>query len=479
MTTVRIVDRFDASVDAIAIPVLTDQDLGETGLPDVERSRVEAHLERISFDAKVGSVTSVPASSDDSFAEVFVFGLGAEADTDAVRRAAGSLGLATRRVERLAVSGPAAGLDGGLDAFVEGFLLGQYRFDRYRSKPNGERTEQLTLRSRSAESARRAEILVEAVSYARDLVNRPSLDKSPETIADEFAGAGADLGLSVEVHDEKAIADLGLGGLAGVAAGALRPPRLVIAEHSPDNATADLAFVGKGVVFDSGGLSLKPAKAMETMKSDISGAAAVLGAMQAIARLRIPSRVRAVVPLTENMPGGGAIRPGDVLRIRNGKTIEVLNTDAEGRLVLADGLALAAEQDPDLIVDVATLTGACHVALGDKIAGLWSNDDSALAWVEAAARAAGERVWPMPLPSDYRKDLDSDLADMKNIAQRYGGAIYAAHVLQEFVDSKPWVHIDIAGPALAPEAEHYITKGGTGFGVRTLVAVAEAGGKQA
>ncbi|MBI5156516.1 MAG: leucyl aminopeptidase, partial [Acidimicrobiia bacterium] len=232
-----------------------------------------------------------------------------------------------------------------------------------------------------------------------------------------------------------------------------------------------LAVVGKGIVFDSGGLSLKPADSMETMKTDMSGAAAVFASMQAIAALRLPVRVLGIAPLTENMPGGSALRPGDVLEIRNGKTIEVLNTDAEGRLVLADGLSLAAEQRPDLIVDIATLTGAISIALGEKIAGLFGTE-SAVNRVAEAAEAAGERVWRMPLPADYRKNIDSDVADMKNTGPRYGGAINAALLLKEFVGDIPWAHLDIAGPARAAEAEHYVPKGGTGFGVRTLVELA-------
>jgi leucyl aminopeptidase len=210
---------------------------------------------------------------------------------------------------------------------------------------------------------------------------------------------------------------------------------------------------------------------METMKTDMSGAAAVFGAMQVIAELGLPVRVLGIAPLTENMPGGSAMRPGDVLEIRNGKTIEVLNTDAEGRLVLADGLALAAEERPDLVIDVATLTGACKVALGEKIAGLFGADEPA-ALVSEAAEAAGERVWHMPMPEDYRKNIDSDVADMKNTGPRWGGAINAALLLKEFVGDVDWVHLDIAGPARASDSEHYITKGGTGFGVRTMVEVA-------
>jgi leucyl aminopeptidase len=235
-----------------------------------------------------------------------------------------------------------------------------------------------------------------------------------------------------------------------------------------------LAFVGKGIVFDSGGLSIKPAKGMETMKTDMSGAAAVLNAVWAIARLGLPVEVLAITPITENMPGGGAIRPGDVFTARNGKTVEVLNTDAEGRLVLADGLSLAVEADPALIVDVATLTGACMVALGKGVAGLFASDDEVAEQVANAAAAAGESVWRLPMEASYRQKLESEVADLKNIGDAFGGAITAALFLKEFTGDVPWAHLDIAGPARAESAEHYLTKGGTGFAVRTLVALAEA-----
>jgi leucyl aminopeptidase len=231
-----------------------------------------------------------------------------------------------------------------------------------------------------------------------------------------------------------------------------------------------IAFVGKGITFDSGGLSLKTADGMETMKTDMSGAAAVLAAMSVLPTLKPAVKVVAIVPTTENMPSGSAIKPGDVLKIRNGKTVEVLNTDAEGRLVLADGLSLAVEARPDAIVDLATLTGACMVALGRTIAGLMGNDDALIDRVRAAADRAGESVWHLPLPKEYRKDIDSDVADIKNTGSgRYGGALTAGLFLEEFVDDTPWVHLDIAGPARAESDDGYVPKGGTGFGVRTIV----------
>jgi leucyl aminopeptidase len=318
----------------------------------------------------------------------------------------------------------------------------------------------------------RARILADAVTLARDLVNRPALDKPPSAIADIAVGLADNV--SVKVYEEDEVHEAGFGGLIGVNRGADRPPRMVVMSYSPEGATRTVAFVGKGIVFDSGGLSIKPAAGMETMKTDMAGAAAVMGAVQAIARLGLVVNVIGITPLTENLTGGSAQRPGDVLTAYNGKTIEVLNTDAEGRLVLADGLSLAAELGPDLIVDIATLTGACKVALGPSIGGLMADDDDAAHTVETAAEAAGEKFWRLPLDHEYESMIESDIADMKNTGSRWGGAITAGLLLANFVGEIPWVHLDVAGPARAEKTEHYVVKGGSGFGVRTLVAVAEA-----
>ncbi|MBT8207843.1 MAG: leucyl aminopeptidase, partial [Acidimicrobiia bacterium] len=344
------------------------------------------------------------------------------------------------------------------------------------TEPKPSVTESLTL-ARADEAATaeiaRGSAIAAGTTLARDLVNEPPIGKPPvemARIAESLIAEGSPL--QVKVYDENESLEERFGGLLGVAAGATNPPRMVVFDYQPDDAVGFVAFVGKGIVFDSGGLSLKPPAAMETMKTDMSGAAAVFGAIRAIAELGLPVRVMGIAPITENMPSGSATRPGDVLTIRNGKTIEVLNTDAEGRLVLADGLSLAAEAEPDLIVDVATLTGACAVALGPRVGGLFANDDEAAARVEAAAKRAGEDVWRLPMPAEYRKLIDSPIADMKNTGGRYGGAITAALLLKEFVGEIPWAHLDIAGPARSSDAENYVTKGGTGFGVRTLVEIA-------
>jgi leucyl aminopeptidase len=264
-----------------------------------------------------------------------------------------------------------------------------------------------------------------------------------------------------------------LAGTLGVGAGSARPPRFVRLSYQPRRANRRLALVGKGIVFDSGGLSIKPADAMETMKTDMSGAAVVAAATAAIARRKLRVGIEAYLPLTDNMSGGNAIKPGDVIRYRNGRTIEVLNTDAEGRLVLADGLILAAESDADLIVDIATLTGAQRISLGDRVGAIFGAEAKDAELARAAGAVAGERFWPMPLIADYDHLIKSEIADHKNTGGRYGGSITAALILQPFAADKRWVHLDIAGPARAEKAYNWFTVGGTGFGTRTLIALAE------
>jgi leucyl aminopeptidase len=368
----------------------------------------------------------------------------------------------------------AAAGEGAAEAVGLGFSLGTYTFHRHKSEPKPSELETVILVDASPDDvakAREGAIVGDAVCLARDLINEPAIFKSPEVLADLAAELASDAGMTATILDEDDIEGQGLGGLLGVSLGAANPPRLVQLAYEPEGASKFVAFVGKGIVFDSGGLTLKTAEGLEAMKTDMSGAAAVFAAMKAIAALELPVKVVGIAPLTENMPGGSALRPGDVLTARNGKTIEVLNTDAEGRLVLADGLSLAAELGPDLVVDIATLTGSCKIALGPKIAGLFG-DDSAVEAVTAAAEAAGERVWRLPLPEDYRKSIDSEIADMKNVGGKVGGAIFAALLLKEFVGDTPWAHLDIAGPARSDEVDNYVTKGGTGFGVRTLVELA-------
>ncbi len=467
-----------ASGDLLVVPVLS----GLTWGPGADWAVaalgdwVEEYLAGEEFTGKVGQMAVVPGGGGVEFGRVVFLGLGDEVDAEGLRRAAGTAGRAASRYAAVVTTLHDLEIEDAAECVAFGFISGQYRFDKYLSEPKPAKTETLELAGADAAAmaaANRGSTLAAGVALARDLINEPASAKPPVYLAAVAEEIAANTGLAITVYDEAACVEERFGGLLGVAAGATNPPRMVVLRHEPEGAAASVVLVGKGIVFDSGGLSLKPPAAMETMKTDMSGAAAVFGAMQVIAQLDLPVRVIAIAPLTENMPGGAALRPGDVLRARNGKTIEVLNTDAEGRLVLADGLSLAVEEEPDLIVDIATLTGACKVALGANIAGLLGNDDDAVSAVTAAAARAGESVWTLPLEKEYAPLIESPIADVKNTGGRFGGAITAGLFLSNFVDDVPWVHLDIAGPARADKAEHYIPKGATGFGVRTMVALAE------
>jgi leucyl aminopeptidase len=322
-------------------------------------------------------------------------------------------------------------------------------------------------------SLRRGEIVGHAVNLARDLVNTPPAEKSPRHLADRVALVAAHAGLAVDIWDEARIRHERFGGLLGVAAGSDEPPRFVVLDYRQGGDSPTFSLVGKGVTFDSGGLSLKPSASMEDMKSDMTGAAVVVATMQAAARLAIPVNVTGYLALTENMTGGKAMKLGDVLTMRNGKTVEVMNTDAEGRLILADALSYAAEHKPHRLLDLATLTGACMVALGPKVAGLFSNDDAFRDDLLAACRQSGERAWRLPLDEDYKEQLKSHVADLKNVGGKWGGAITAAKFLEHFVGSTPWIHLDIAGPSWSDSESATRDTGGTGCFVRTLVAYLE------
>ncbi len=407
----------------------------------------------------------------------------------ALRRAAAafSSSIADARTAALDLTGLAElgiGAQQAVEAAIEGFWGARYRYRRYHAG-DPDLLESLTIVVASddvAEGARgleRGVVIADATRLARDLSNEPAGACNPSQLAEVAIEVAERGGLSATILDEAAIAEARLGGLMGVAAGSSQPPRLIKlvyepsdtdAHRRPDGSIPTVALVGKGITFDSGGLSLKSADNMMAMKTDMSGAAVVIAALGACRALGVGVRVIGFAPTTENMPGGRAIKPGDVVEIRNGKTIEVLNTDAEGRLVLADGLSLAVEEDPDAIIDLATLTGACVVALGRRIAGLMGNDDRIISAVHSASERAGEATWRLPLPEAYRADIDSEIADMKNTGKPgAGGALTAGLLLQEFVGDKPWAHLDIAGPSRSDEDNGELRKGSTGFGVRTLL----------
>jgi leucyl aminopeptidase len=358
-----------------------------------------------------------------------------------------------------------------------GAALRAYRFDRYRTKQKPEQKPSLaalTLMSRSPEAARKAYrplgATAEAVAFTRDLVSEPANTLYPETLAEQAAGLGA-LGLAVEVFDERRLRELGMGALLGVAQGSARPPRVVVMQHNGGVAGAPpLAFLGKGVTFDTGGISIKPAAGMGEMKWDMAGAGAVIGLMRLFAARQARVNAVGIVGLVENMPSGTAQRPGDIVRSLSGQTIEVLNTDAEGRLVLADVLWYCQERfKPQLMVDLATLTGAVIVALGHEHAGMFANNDELAERLAAAGNAVGEKVWRLPLAEAHDRAIDSDAADMKNIAgDRGAGSTIGAQFLQRFVNNVPWAHLDIAGVAWSKKDAPTVPKGATAFGVRLL-----------
>ncbi|HWP60158.1 MAG TPA: leucyl aminopeptidase [Candidatus Acidoferrales bacterium] len=363
-------------------------------------------------------------------------------------------------------------------AVVEGALLASYQFNRYRSedraapalkrlivaRPGLRRTPSLEKAVREAEEAARG------VCLARDLVNEPPSVTTASYLGEQAVRHCRGRSVQVEVWNKKKIQAMNLAGLLAVNRGSAEEPRFIVIHYRPaGKAKKKIAVMGKGITFDSGGLSLKSARSMETMKLDMSGAAAIIGAMSVIERLHPPVEILAYIPCTDNLPSGSAQKPGDVIRYLNGKTAEVVNTDAEGRLILADALALAVKQKPDFMLTLATLTGACVVALGQEIAGVFGNHQPLVDAVMRAARDAGEKLWQLPLAREYREDIRSSIADIKNVGGSHGGAITAALFLHEFVDNVPWVHIDMAGPAFAEKETPLCPRGGTGFGVRTLL----------
>ncbi len=402
-------------------------------------------------------------------------------DVTALRRALGRVAGGLGRFGSAATTFPQAlgarQAPEAAQATVEGIALGAYRFDRYKTKPDGVGTlarvrilgspRWTTAGVRAA--VKRGQIVSEAVNWARDLVNTPAGDLPPARIAQEARAMARRVGLRCKVWGKPELERGGFGGILGVGAGSVNPPRLIELEYRGAGTAPPIALTGKGIAFDSGGLSIKDAKGMETMKCDMGGAASILATMSVIGQLKPKLNVIAAIPSAENLPSGSATKPGDVLRHRGGTTSEVLNTDAEGRLVLADALAYLAEKRPRALIDTATLTGACMIALGDRVTGAMGNDSALIRDVIAAGDATGEPIWELPMFADYRRLIDSPVADVKNIGERYGGAITAAWFLAEFVDDTPWVHLDIAGPAWSEKGNDLGPKGGTGAPVRALV----------
>jgi len=465
---------------------------GLTGVDEALGGTLASALSALGATGELEEISKIPGGGKLPATLILAVGLGdapadgAPFDAERLRRAAGAA-LRSASAKKAGGNGadspvskavtlalPALTPDEA-EAVTTGALLGAYSFRKYRSTPAPDLAVTVLTSGGNGDAVRRGQVIAKAVNLVRDLVNTSPLDLPPAGLAAEAERVAAEAGVAVEVLDEAALKDGGFGGLIGVGQGSTRPPRLVRLSYTHPEATQTVAFVGKGITFDSGGLSLKPPKSMETMKCDMSGAAAVLAATVAAADLALPVNVVGYLCAAENMPGGAAQRPSDIITIYGGKTVEVLNTDAEGRLVLADGIVRSGEDNPVLIVDVATLTGAATVALGNRTAGVMGSSDAVAAEVAAIMRNVGEPAWPMPFPEELRSGLDSTVADMTNVSSdRGGGMLTAGLFLKEFVPAGvAWAHLDIAGPAFNEKGPFgYTPKGGTGAAARALIAIA-------
>ena len=477
------------SADALVVATASTDDgmvlVGADALPAALRNQLTRSAGTLGITGAADEVRKFPTAGEIAAPVLVLTGLGARSDryaAETLRRAAGAATRELAGVESVAIALPAAEV-AALAAITEGALFGAYSYTRYRDEKTAAKSapvqgiEIVTPLAADAEAksaVARAEVLADAVHATRDLINAAPNDLYPEAFAELAKAAVKGTGVKITVFDEKALAAGGFGGILAVGQGSVRGPRLVKVAYSPSRPTAKIALVGKGITFDSGGISIKPAAGMEAMKSDMSGAAAVLHTVVAAARLELTVAVTGWLCIAENMPSGSAQRPSDVITIRGGKTVEVLNTDAEGRLVLADGLVAAVEEKPDAVLDIATLTGAQMVALGNRVCAVMGTEELR-ADVVAAAETSGELLWPMPLPDDLRAGLNSKVADLANIGERWGGMLSAGIFLREFVGTTPWAHLDIAGPSFNEKAAHgYTPVGGTGFGVRTMLAVIES-----
>jgi leucyl aminopeptidase len=493
MSVGKTVDMTDASASVSAVTVSFARSapktatavgvaVGTKGAVPRQLGLSRSALEANGFEGKPGQILAVPSSEGVTIA----IGIGdpGAVDANGLRSAAASFARSASKHAHLAVN--LADLDevdarAAGQAVTEGVLLASYRYTGLKNDPaNASRLESLTLvvgdkRRKSVEQgAERGHVVAGAATFARELANTPPTYLNAKDLAAKAVALGSGTGLTVEVFNKDQLKQMGCGGLLGVNRGSTEPPRMIKLSWSPKNPTGHLALVGKGIMYDSGGISLKPSDHFhQNMKMDMSGAAAVLATMSTLKALKCRAKVTAWLMCTDNMPSGSALKLGDVLTMRNGKTVEIHNTDAEGRLVLADGLSLAVEEQPDAIVDIATLTGAVLVALGPSVAGLLGNNQAFIDQVEERAATTDEPVWQLPLDSKrYRKLLDSVVADMKNIGGPHAGTITASIFLSEFVGDVPWAHLDIAGPMMVDGDEGIYAKGATGFGTRLLIDLA-------
>ena len=480
-----------AAADVLLLGVYKTDDGPRLASDDAAFAGIASALVQIGMSGSADEVRRLPAPGDG--APIALVGLGSAApDADALRYAAGSGARQLTGIEKLAIALP-AGSAADAAAILEGAGIGAYAYTGYRvdslgttKTPADDITVHLpeSLEADDDALVERATAIVTAIHTVRDLVSTPASDLYPETLAAAASDLVQDLPIGIEVLDEAALTAGGYGGILGVGSGSVRPPRMVTLRYTPAEATTHLSLVGKGITFDTGGLQVKPASGMINMKYDMTGAVTVLAVIVAAARLALPLTITARMCIAENMVSGSSMRPNDILHIRGGTTVEVLNTDAEGRLVLADGLVDASAEAPDIIVDVATLTGAARTALGERYIPVMGDEQIAHRLTVAGA-SVGETLWYMPMPPELRSQLDSDIADIANgrPAQPVGGMLVAAHFLKHFIGTRgegpdatpiPWAHLDIAGPANNPGGGWGMTpKGATGVAVRTLLAFAE------
>ncbi|MFI6927865.1 leucyl aminopeptidase [Nonomuraea spiralis] len=457
-TTASVVTEVPEGAELLAVPYTADLSPAvELHLPVAD---LLAHYEA---KGEAGEIVEVPVARADGIGRVLLYGVG-DGSPRALRRAGAALARKAKGRDTLTVVPP----EGDVAAFAEAALLAAYTFKI--GKEGRKSVRAIVLAGADEEQVKRAEVVAGAVALARDLANMPSSVKHPAWLAER----AAEQGLPVRVWDEEQLQAEGFGGILAVGRGSARPPRLIQLSYTPDGpADRHVVLVGKGITFDSGGLSLKPTENMKTQKTDMAGGAVVIAVLRALAALGAPVRVTGLIAAAENMPSGTAQRPSDVIRHYGGRTVEVLNTDAEGRLVLADALAYAdAELDPDAVVDIATLTGAISVALGRNVGAVYASEDDLAAELVAAGESSDDRLWRMPLIDDYAPALESSIADLANVesGSRYGaGSITAALFLREFAGKRPWAHLDIAGVGRSTVDEGVLTKGATGFGVRVLL----------
>ncbi|MGD9895314.1 MAG: leucyl aminopeptidase [Dehalococcoidia bacterium] len=492
MVTVRVESGNLAAVEADAVVVnlfeaVTAPGGGTGALDQALGGQISALIDDGAIKGKRGEITTLFTFGRTPAKRVLIVGLGKQKDfdLDTVRSLAANVARALRKAgaKRAATIVHGAGI-AGLDpeacaqAIAEGTVMGLYRFTKYKKSDGEQDPDEVVLVEHDPSKidalqrgVSRGLILAEAVNFCRDMANEPSNQFTPSEMAARARQAADEAGLECQVLDREDMVELGMGALLGVAQGSHQPPKFIVL-HYRGNPTTDQAIglIGKGITFDTGGISIKPAAGMEEMKGDMSGGASVIAALRAIGLLRPRVNVTGIVPATENMPGGGAIKPGDVLRAMNGTTIEAVNTDAEGRLILSDGISYARSLDLNPIVDIATLTGAIGVALGDQAVGVMSNDQPTVDRIIAAGKRSGERLWQMPLYDEYKEQIKSDVADLKNTGGRPAGALTAAMFLKEFADTTPWVHLDMAGVDFYTSDKGAIVKGASGIPVRTLVA---------